>query len=107
MDRCHLIPAQRLRKWGLRAIQNDSRILVRGCRQHHMRYDGIDALHKLVPDYGDFPQGCRDFARENGLYYDCERGWKRYEVGWTCRGCGQLNGLDWRECMRCGYLVAA
>lgn len=76
MDPCHLIPKQRIKQAGLHSVANDPRIIVPGCRRHHDRFDGRDALNKLDLRYGDYPPSVREWAREQGWFYSGVRsGW--------------------------------
>jgi hypothetical protein len=82
-DRCHLIPAQRLRRVyktrGLppaivHARTHDPRVLVLGCRRCHHAFD---FSKKIRLNEEDFPDRLLDYAQEFGWYYNGPaEGWR-------------------------------
>ncbi len=76
IDPCHLIPKQRIKQAGQAQYANDPRIIVPGCRRHHDRFDGRDAIHRLVLLYADYPDSVKEWAREHGwMYVGAREGW--------------------------------
>lgn len=81
MDRCHLIPAQRVRKelrsrWPrldaettLKLVWHDY-VWVWGCRHHH---NELDISRKLRIPYDELPAKTKAFARLLGLSWSLQR----------------------------------
>lgn len=77
-DRCHLIPAQRIRHAGQAHLAWDSRIIRNGCRHIHDRFDGRNAIQRVELRYEQYPESVHEFAAENGWYWAGERdGWRK------------------------------
>jgi hypothetical protein len=69
-DRMHLIPAQRLRKAGLKRKQvQDARLIRPGCRKHHHQFDnGFIRLERV-----EIPQETEEAAAEYGVEWSLDR----------------------------------
>jgi len=69
-DRMHLIPAQRLRKAGLKRKEvQDDRVIRHGCRKHHHQFD--NGFIKVTRD--EIPRDTEEFAAEHGLEWSLDR----------------------------------
>lgn len=77
IDRCHLIPKQRLRARGLEGDALwDPRIVVEGCRQHHHRFDN----GFLTIAREDLPEGVEHFAAEHDVTWSLDRDYGHKEA---------------------------
>lgn len=69
-DRMHLIPAQRLRKAGLKRKQvQDDRFIRLGCRKHHHQFD--QGFISITRD--EVPRETEEAAAEYGVTWSLDR----------------------------------